>query len=115
VGSLRSLHGLGAAIPGFDRYPERALLLAGDGDAVCVPQPVDPDFLEFLRGLHLGPRPEHVIVAGGSARGDRSLAERLLSEPAILGRAARALGFANVASGPFVRSSYHAREMAEGG
>jgi lipoic acid synthetase len=29
-----------------------------------------------------------------------------------LGRAARALGFKQVASGPFVRSSYHARDMA---
>ena len=31
-----------------------------------------------------------------------------------LGRAARQIGFRQVASGPFVRSSYHAREMAEG-
>ncbi len=30
-----------------------------------------------------------------------------------LGEAARQLGFAKVASGPFVRSSYHARDMAE--
>lgn len=30
-----------------------------------------------------------------------------------LGNAARRLGFQQVASGPFVRSSYHAREMAE--
>ncbi len=30
-----------------------------------------------------------------------------------LGELARAMGFSNVASGPFVRSSYHAREMAE--
>lgn len=30
-----------------------------------------------------------------------------------LGHAARLLGFKNVASGPFVRSSYHAREMVE--
>lgn len=30
-----------------------------------------------------------------------------------LGRAARRLGFTQVASGPFVRSSYHAREMVE--
>ena len=29
-----------------------------------------------------------------------------------LGRLARSLGFADVASGPFVRSSYHADEMA---
>jgi lipoyl synthase len=30
-----------------------------------------------------------------------------------LGQAAKSLGFKQVASGPFVRSSYHAREMAE--
>ncbi|NQT40812.1 MAG: lipoyl synthase [Planctomycetes bacterium] len=30
-----------------------------------------------------------------------------------LGRAAEQMGFASVAAGPFVRSSYHAREMAE--
>ena len=30
-----------------------------------------------------------------------------------LGELARQLGFAKVASGPFVRSSYHARDMAE--
>jgi lipoic acid synthetase len=34
-------------------------------------------------------------------------------EFALLGRAAKAMGFKQVASGPFVRSSYHAREMAE--
>jgi lipoic acid synthetase len=34
-------------------------------------------------------------------------------EFAELGRAAKSLGFKQVASGPFVRSSYHAREMAE--
>ncbi|MFM8985190.1 MAG: lipoyl synthase [Planctomycetia bacterium] len=32
-----------------------------------------------------------------------------------LGRLARAMGFKQVASGPLVRSSYHAREMAAGG
>jgi lipoic acid synthetase len=30
-----------------------------------------------------------------------------------LGDHARAMGFNKVASGPFVRSSYHARDMAE--
>ncbi|MDX1944709.1 MAG: lipoyl synthase [Pirellulaceae bacterium] len=34
-------------------------------------------------------------------------------EFAEFGRAAKSLGFRQVASGPFVRSSYHAREMAE--
>jgi lipoic acid synthetase len=33
-------------------------------------------------------------------------------EFSVLGRAARQMGFEKVASGPFVRSSYHAREMA---
>ena len=31
-----------------------------------------------------------------------------------LGKAAQSLGFTHVASGPLVRSSYHAREMAYG-
>jgi lipoyl synthase len=30
-----------------------------------------------------------------------------------LGELARRIGFARVAAGPFVRSSYHAREMAK--
>ena len=30
-----------------------------------------------------------------------------------LGRIARSLGFSQVASGPFVHSSYHAREMVQ--
>jgi lipoic acid synthetase len=34
-------------------------------------------------------------------------------EFAELGRLAKSMGFRQVASGPFVRSSYHAREMAE--
>jgi len=93
VGSLRSLQGLTEAIPGLDRYPERALLLAGEGDAVCVPGPVDPTYLDFLASLGLGPRPEHVIVAGGNGRGaGRPLVERLMGEPATLARAARLLG-----------------------
>jgi lipoic acid synthetase len=35
------------------------------------------------------------------------------SEFEDLGRAAKQMGFKRVASGPFVRSSYHARDMAE--
>jgi len=80
VGSLRSLQTLDAAIPGFDRYPERALLLAEPGDLVCVGAPVDPEYLEFLGGLGLGPRPEDVVVAPGEG----SLAERLRLCPRAL-------------------------------
>ena len=59
------------------------------------------DFLTL--GQYLRPTPEHLPVV-------RYLPPE---EFDALGRAARMLGFKNVASGPFVRSSYHAREMAE--
>ena len=53
-------------------------------------------------GQYLQPSPRHLPV------------ERYLppSEFDELGRMARSLGFLDVASGPFVRSSYHADEMA---
>jgi lipoic acid synthetase len=61
------------------------------------------DFLTL--GQYLQPTPEHLPVA-------RYVPP---AEFDALGRAARRLGFSQVASGPFVRSSYHARDMAEAG
>jgi lipoic acid synthetase len=57
------------------------------------------DFLTL--GQYLQPTPKHLPVA------------RYVhpEEFDILGEQARSLGFTAVASGPFVRSSYHAREM----
>jgi lipoyl synthase len=52
-------------------------------------------------GQYLRPTPEHLPVV-------RYLPPEEFDE---LGRQARRMGFAQVASGPFVRSSYHAREM----
>ena len=102
MGSLRSLQGLGESLPGLDRYAERALLLAGEGDVVCVPSPVDACFLEFLSALGLGPRPEHIVVPSGNGRSaERPLAERLLCDPAVLSRAARSLGAAEVMIEPY--------------
>lgn len=54
-------------------------------------------------GQYLRPSPEHLPVV-------RYLPPE---EFDALGRHARTLGFRQVASGPFVRSSYHAREMVE--
>ncbi len=53
-------------------------------------------------GQYLRPSPRHLPV-------DRYVPPEEFDE---LGRMARRLGFARVASGPFVRSSYHADEMA---
>jgi lipoic acid synthetase len=57
------------------------------------------DFLTL--GQYLQPSTRHLPVA-------RYLPPHEFDE---LGRTARSLGFAEVASGPFVRSSYHADEM----
>jgi lipoic acid synthetase len=54
-------------------------------------------------GQYLAPTLKHIPVA-------RYLPP---AEFDMLGRLARALGFAKVASGPFVRSSYHADEMVD--
>ena len=55
-------------------------------------------------GQYLQPSPEHLPVV-------RYITPKEFDE---LGAAAKHMGFDQVASGPFVRSSYHAREMADG-
>jgi lipoic acid synthetase len=71
-------------------------------DTLADLRDVGCDFLTL--GQYLCPTPEHLSVV-------RYLPPEEFDQ---LGRAARQLGFSQVASGPFVRSSYHAREMAEG-
>jgi lipoic acid synthetase len=56
-------------------------------------------------GQYLQPSPDHLRVV-------RYVPPEEFDE---LGAAARQMGFVQVASGPFVRSSYHARDMAESG
>jgi len=56
-------------------------------------------------GQYLQPSPQHLRV-------DRYVPPAEFDE---LGALARGMGFRKVASGPFVRSSYHARDMAEEG
>jgi lipoic acid synthetase len=60
------------------------------------------DFLTL--GQYLQPTPKHLPVV-------EYIRPEVFDE---LGAMARAMGFREVASGPFVRSSYHAREMNEG-
>ncbi|MCA9010821.1 MAG: lipoyl synthase [Planctomycetaceae bacterium] len=62
---------------------------------------VDCDMLTL--GQYLQPSPEHLPV-------ERYVPPEEFDE---IGELARKLGFSMVASGPFVRSSYHAGEMAE--
>jgi len=70
-------------------------------DTLADLREVGCDFLTL--GQYLRPSSDHLSVA-------RYLPPEEFDR---LGRAARKMGFVKVASGPFVRSSYHAREMAE--
>ena len=79
-----------------ETHEELLDVLADLRDAGC-------DFLTL--GQYLQPTPHHLPVV-------RYLPPAEFDQ---LGLAARRLGFSQVASGPFVRSSYHARDMAEAG
>jgi lipoic acid synthetase len=70
-------------------------------DTLADLREVGCDFLTL--GQYLRPSSDHLSVV-------RYLPPEQFDR---LGRAARKMGFVKVASGPFVRSSYHAREMAE--
>ncbi len=66
--SVEYLAELNASIAGVEHYAERALLLAERGDLVCVPDEVDPGYLEYLGDLGIGPAPGNLLV--GSRLGD---------------------------------------------
>jgi lipoyl synthase len=70
-------------------------------DTLCDLRDAGCDFLTL--GQYLQPTPEHLPVV-------RYVPPEEFDSLAVM---ARRLGFIQVASGPFVRSSYHAREMAE--
>lgn len=71
-------------------------------DVLCDLRDVDCDFLTL--GQYLQPATDRYLPVARYWHPD---------EFESLGGTARQLGFVKVASGPFVRSSYHARDMAE--
>ncbi len=70
-------------------------------DTLCDLRDVGCDYLTL--GQYLQPSLDHLPVV-------RYVPPEEFDELAAL---SRAIGFKKVASGPFVRSSYHARDMAE--
>jgi hypothetical protein len=88
-------------IPEFEMYGERALLLAGPGDIVCLARAVDARYLDFLRSLDLGPRPEDVLVIEGVVPGG-GISARVIEDPGSLERlVARLAGAGPVELHPF--------------
>ncbi|HYO45749.1 MAG TPA: peptide ligase PGM1-related protein [Gemmatimonadota bacterium] len=77
-------------IPEFERYGERALLLARPGDVVCLAHSIDERYLSFLRTLEIGPRDEDVLVISSVEPG-AGLSARLIDDPQSLDWIARRL------------------------
>lgn len=88
---------IGAQIPEFEHYGERALLLASPGDVVCVASAVDERYLSFLDSLEIGPRREDIVVIEGVEPG-AGISTRLTRDPDSMDLVARRLG----GSGPLV-------------
>ena len=95
-------------MPDFERLGERALLLARPGDVVCLAQPVEPAYLEFLGSLSIGPRAEDVLVIPGVLPGT-GISERLCADADAFDRLASRL----TGSGPILVSPFFATAAAE--
>lgn len=80
-------------VPALDWFPERAVVMAGADDLVCLPHPVDEEHLGFLNSLGVGPMPGHVLVPsrGEGSAADPSLTTRLRVDRALLARVADAV------------------------
>ena len=101
---LRRAKELGAAVPSFKT---KSGLMLGLGETRDELLDVFADLLDagcdmLTLGQYLQPTPHHLPVV-------RYVPPEEFDE---LGAAAKSMGFRRVASGPFVRSSYHAGEMA---
>jgi lipoic acid synthetase len=106
AGSLRLLAAVARQFPGL---PVKSGLMLGLGESLAEVREVLADLRAhavtmLTLGQYLQPGPHHLPVA-------RYLPP---AEFAGLAEAARALGFRQVASGPMVRSSYHADAQADG-
>lgn len=101
VTSLDHLSPIAALRPGLDAYAERALLLAAPRDIVCVAEPVDASYLDFLARLGIGVPAENLVVA--AAGEGVSLAAALGADADALGSIAeRVAPGARVILHPFI-------------
>lgn len=88
-------------MPEFERYGERALLLAGPGDVVCVARAVDGLYLDFLDSLELGPRRDDIVIVEG-VRPGTGLAARVIRDPDAFDRVVRRIaGAGQIVVSPF--------------
>lgn len=87
--------------PARERHAERALLLAGAEDVVCLSREVEAEYLGFLSSLGLGPAASNVVVVPGRDGGADSLAGRLLRAGGKVEHLAARLGAGPIAIHPY--------------
>jgi hypothetical protein len=84
VASLPEIRYIKRHLPAYERYTERALLLAREHDIVLTREPVDADYREFLRRLGLGPGPGRVVSSVDKAAGLIGDSFRVVLNPYIV-------------------------------
>jgi hypothetical protein len=94
-------------IPAIAGYDERALLMAGADDVVCVLQRPEKSYLRFLAELGVGPEPENIIAANEMERSIEGCAlSEILCRPQALGVLCRRLEAAEaVCLSPFIATA----------
>ncbi|MFP4027282.1 MAG: hypothetical protein ACLFWL_05780 [Candidatus Brocadiia bacterium] len=78
---------------GWQSFDQRALLLAREGDIICLGTHPDPHFLDYLKEFDFGPDNENILVLnkGTHQKTGKDLAAELLSNPGCLERLFRCL------------------------
>ncbi|MEW6442900.1 MAG: hypothetical protein AB1640_18345 [bacterium] len=98
---------LEATVSGAQSYCERSLLLARPWDVVCLLNPLEESYLEYLQNLGIGPERGNIIPVGTSVRPDCStrLLNCLMANPDALSAIARLVTFsAKVVLSPYIAS-----------
>ena len=101
---------LTASLPGWQRYAGRALVLAARGDVVCVRDPVEPVYLDYLAELSIGPQREDILAVPAPETGEESedLAARTLRNAGFFARLRQTLtGRGRILIHPFFPAESH--------
>ena len=115
VHSTRSLpyfDTLTTVLPGFHKYADRALVAARPDDVVCVADPVEEAYLDFLGDLGIGPRPGNIVALSSEPGADKDIplpALALRNERALERIATLVSGGRSVVINPYITSPEEVR------
>jgi hypothetical protein len=82
-----------SSLPGYEKYPERPLVMAKANDIVCVLNAVDDQYLAFLDNLGIGPKHENIIIASNHDHPhSKNLMEALRNNPDAVSAIGKRIG-----------------------